>query len=44
MTTVRTAGVGLALEWEVFDSGARRRRVELAESARRAASALESKQ
>src|SRR5262249_53258027 len=30
-------GIGLALEWEVFDGGARRRRVELAESARRAA-------
>ena len=30
-------GVGLAFEWEVFDGGARRRRVELAESARRAA-------
>ena len=30
-------GVGLALEWEVFDGGARRLRVELAESARRAA-------
>ena len=30
-------GVGLALEWEIFDGGARRRRVELAESARRAA-------
>jgi outer membrane protein TolC len=30
-------GVGLALEWEVFDGGARRRRVELAESARRTA-------
>src|SRR5439155_244786 len=27
-------GIGLALEWEVFDGGARRRRVELAESAR----------
>ena len=30
-------GIGLALEWEVFDGGARRRRVELAESARRSA-------
>jgi outer membrane protein TolC len=30
-------GIGLAFEWEVFDGGARRRRVELAESARRAA-------
>ena len=30
-------GIGLALEWEIFDGGARRRRVELAESARRAA-------
>jgi outer membrane protein len=30
-------GVGLALEWEIFDGGARQRRVELAESARRAA-------
>jgi outer membrane protein len=30
-------GVGLALEWEVFDGGARRRKVELAEAARRAA-------
>jgi outer membrane protein TolC len=30
-------GVGLWLEWEIFDGGARRRRVELAESARRAA-------
>jgi outer membrane protein len=30
-------GIGLALEWEVFDGGARRRRVELAESARRTA-------
>jgi len=30
-------GVGLAFEWEIFDGGARRRRVELAESARRAA-------
>ena len=30
-------GVGLLLEWEVFDGGARRRRVEIAESARRAA-------
>src|SRR5258705_2432524 len=30
-------GVGLALEWGIFDSGARRLRVELAESARRAA-------
>jgi outer membrane protein len=30
-------GVGLFLEWEVFDGGARRRRVEIAESARRAA-------
>jgi outer membrane protein len=30
-------GIGLLLEWEVFDGGARRRRVELAESARRAA-------
>ena len=27
----------MALEWEIFDGGARRRRVELAESARRAA-------
>ena len=27
----------MALEWEVFDGGARRRRVELAESARRSA-------
>ena len=30
-------GIGLFLEWEVFDGGARRRRVELAESARRSA-------
>src|SRR5262249_18475405 len=30
-------GIGLFLEWEVFDGGARRRRVEIAESARRAA-------
>jgi outer membrane protein len=30
-------GVGLFLEWEVFDGGARRRRVEMAESARRVA-------
>jgi outer membrane protein len=30
-------GVGLALQWEVFDGGARRRRVELAEAARRTA-------
>ena len=30
-------GIGLFLEWEVFDGGARQRRVELAESARRAA-------
>ena len=30
-------GIGVALEWEIFDGGARRRRVELAESARRAA-------
>jgi len=30
-------GIGLFLEWEVFDGGARRRRVELAESARRTA-------
>src|SRR5256712_3650298 len=30
-------GIGLALEWEIFDGGARRRKVELAESARRAA-------
>src|SRR5436309_2987548 len=30
-------GIGLALEWEVFDGGARQRRVELAESARRSA-------
>ena len=30
-------GVGLFFEWEVFDGGARRRRVEMAESARRAA-------
>src|SRR2546421_2390761 len=30
-------GVGLALAWEIFDGGARRLRVELAESARRAA-------
>jgi outer membrane protein TolC len=36
-TTQPNYGVGLALEWEVFDGGARRRRVELAESARRAA-------
>src|SRR5499433_2699176 len=30
-------GIGLSLEWEIFDGGARRRRVELAESARRTA-------
>ena len=30
-------GIGLSLEWEVFDGGARRRKVELAESARRSA-------
>src|SRR5262249_58171096 len=30
-------GIGLFLEWEVFDGGARRRRVEIAESARRSA-------
>src|SRR2546428_6508731 len=30
-------GIGLALEWEVFDGGARQRRVELAEAARRTA-------
>ena len=30
-------GIGLLFEWEVFDGGARRRRVEIAESARRAA-------
>ena len=30
-------GIGLFLEWEIFDGGARRRRVEQAESARRAA-------
>ena len=30
-------GIGFALEWEVFDGGARRRRVEMAESARRTA-------
>src|SRR5262249_29159768 len=30
-------GIGLAFEWEIFDGGARQRRVELAESARRAA-------
>ena len=30
-------GVGLSLEWEIFDGGARRRKVELAESARRTA-------
>jgi outer membrane protein len=30
-------GVGLTFEWEIFDGGARRRRVELAESTRRAA-------
>src|SRR4030095_11344210 len=30
-------GIGLALEWEVFDGGARQRRVELAEAARRIA-------
>lgn len=30
-------GVGFALEWELFDGGARQRRVELAEAARRAA-------
>ena len=30
-------GIGLSLEWEIFDGGARRRKVELAESTRRAA-------
>ena len=30
-------GIGLTLAWEVFDGGARQRRVELAESARRSA-------
>ena len=30
-------GVGLSLEWEIFDGGARQRQVELAESTRRAA-------
>ena len=30
-------GIGLFLEWELFDGGARRRRVEIAQSARRAA-------
>jgi outer membrane protein TolC len=30
-------GIGLFLEWELFDGGSRQRRVELAESARRAA-------
>ena len=30
-------GIGLFFEWEVFDGGARRRRVEIAESARRSA-------
>jgi outer membrane protein len=30
-------GIGLFLEWEVFDGGARRRKVEIAESARRSA-------
>ena len=30
-------GIGLSLEWEIFDGGARRRKVELAESARRTA-------
>jgi outer membrane protein len=30
-------GIGLSLEWEIFDGGARRRRVELAESTRRTA-------
>ena len=30
-------GIGLALEWELFDGGARQRRVELAEAARRTA-------
>src|SRR5215470_15660139 len=30
-------GIGLFLEWEVFDGGARKRRVEIAESARRSA-------
>jgi outer membrane protein len=30
-------GVGLALEWEIFDGGARRRRVELAEASRQKA-------
>jgi len=36
-TTQPSYGVGLALEWEILDGGARRRRVEMAESARRAA-------
>ncbi len=36
-TTQPSYGVGLSLEWEIFDGGARRRRVELAESTRRAA-------
>jgi len=30
-------GIGLSLEWEIFDGGARQRRVEVAESARRTA-------
>ena len=30
-------GVGLALEWNIYDGGAKRRKVELAEAARRAA-------
>jgi outer membrane protein len=30
-------GIGLSLEWEIFDGGARRRKVELAESERRTA-------
>ena len=30
-------GIGLSFEWEIFDGGARRRRVELAESTRRGA-------
>ena len=30
-------GVGLALEWTIFEGGAKRRKVELAEAARRAA-------
>jgi outer membrane protein len=30
-------GIGLSLEWEIFDGGARRRKVELADSARRTA-------